>query len=156
MGSMSSGSSVEASWAGIHRTDAAQRAELDRRLVAAGGPGLAEFEVLTAVAPNPDSGLCMFEIATATGVSRSGVTKLVDRLVERGLLRRHLPAENRRLVFAVLTPEGRTRYRELHGIARRTTEELIGSRLSERDRADLARIVGKLLVEDGSSACARR
>jgi DNA-binding MarR family transcriptional regulator len=76
----------------------------------------------------------MRDLADAVVLSRSGLTRLVDRLQREGLLEREQCASDARGAYAVLTDTGRDRLREaqpLHrdGVRRRflsrfSTEEL--------------------------------
>ncbi len=73
------------------------------------GHGLvpAEFEVCMRLARSPEGLLRMSDLAAQTRLTSSGITRLVDRLVERGLVARQACASDRRTTFAVITDEGR-------------------------------------------------
>lgn len=79
---------------------------LNRDLQATAGLTLAESLVLCQVAMAPGGHLRMADIAAALAIARSAVTKTVDRLEERGLLRRERDPADRRTVYAALTPAG--------------------------------------------------
>lgn len=72
--------------------------------VARHGLTLAEFAVLEALYHKGP--LLLGEVQKKVLVSSGGVTYLVDRLEERGLVRRKLCTEDRRARYAELTPEG--------------------------------------------------
>lgn len=83
---------------------------------------LAAYDVLDALA-RMDGRLRMTELADAVLLSRSGVTRLVDRLERIGLVHRVRVDSDGRGVLAVLTERGRSRLKaasttHLHGIAR--------------------------------------
>jgi MarR family transcriptional regulator, 2-MHQ and catechol-resistance regulon repressor len=65
-----------------------------------------EFEVLRHVAGEPDSRLRMTDLAAVTRFSQSGMTRVVDRLQQRGLVRREACGDDRRSWFTVLTVTG--------------------------------------------------
>ncbi len=67
----------------------------------------AEFEVCMRLARSPEGLLRMSDLAAQTRLTSSGITRLVDRLVERGLVARRDCASDRRTTFAVITDEGR-------------------------------------------------
>lgn len=67
---------------------------------------LAEFAVLEALYHKGP--LLLGEVQKKILVSSGGVTYLVDRLEERGLVRRKLCASDRRARYAELTEEGKT------------------------------------------------
>jgi DNA-binding MarR family transcriptional regulator len=80
---------------------------IERELAQAGQLPLTSYDVLVALAEAPDQRLRMNDLARRVVVlSRSGVTRLADRLEAEGLLRRERTAEDRRGAYAVLTEKG--------------------------------------------------
>ena len=77
--------------------------ELSRRLEAEAGMTLAEHDVLWFLANTPDRRLIMSALADRLLISRSGATRLIDRMVRRGWVTREQDPGNRRLTYAVLT-----------------------------------------------------
>jgi len=73
------------------------------------GISLADYEILVHLSAEPAGELRMTELAARTLVSRSGLTRRLDRLVESGLVERRSCPTDRRGVFAVLTTAGRSR-----------------------------------------------
>jgi DNA-binding MarR family transcriptional regulator len=71
------------------------------------GLSLAEYEVLVQLSDAPDDRLRMTELAERSLVSRSGLTRRVDGLERRGLVRRETCSSDRRGANAVLTDAGR-------------------------------------------------
>lgn len=64
-------------------------------------------EVLIEVVEAPDERIKMTDLARLTLRSKSGATRLVDRLEEYGLVRRETSPEDRRAVYVTLTDSGR-------------------------------------------------
>jgi DNA-binding MarR family transcriptional regulator len=95
-----------AAWAELSGLVDQVRILLNRDLQAAAGLTLAENLVLCQVAMAPEGRLRMAGIASALTIAKSAVTKTVDRLEERGLLRRERDPADRRTVYAALTPAG--------------------------------------------------
>jgi len=75
---------------------------LEAELVAEEGMTLAEYDVLFQLAVAGDRRLRMTELSERVRLSRSGLTRLVDRLVETGLVIRGHCESDRRGTFAVL------------------------------------------------------
>ncbi|HTJ77336.1 MAG TPA: MarR family transcriptional regulator [Acidimicrobiales bacterium] len=73
------------------------------------GISLADYEILVHLSAEPTGELRMTELAAQTLVSRSGLTRRLDRLVESGLVVRRSCPTDRRGVLAVLTAAGRAR-----------------------------------------------
>jgi DNA-binding MarR family transcriptional regulator len=71
------------------------------------GLSVPEFELLTRISHAPNGRLRMIDVANLLLVSRSGVTKLVDRAEAAGLVERKLCPEDRRLTYATITEAGR-------------------------------------------------
>lgn len=64
-----------------------------------------DFDTLLRLARSPGRRLRLFDLAAQVGRSTSGITRIVDRLDGRGLLRRE-PADDRRGWWAVITDAG--------------------------------------------------
>ena len=99
-----------AAWRGLLRTHARVLAELDAELEPAHGLAVPEYEVLLVLTQNGDKHLRMSELADAALLTRSGMTRLVDRLERQGLVRRERCAADGRGTYAVITPEGAARF----------------------------------------------
>jgi DNA-binding MarR family transcriptional regulator len=84
------------------------RDKLDAELTAEHQLSLAEYEVLAQLSQSPGERARMSELAQLAVVSKSRLTHLVDRMVERGFVERERCPNDRRGLFAVLTPAGRT------------------------------------------------
>ncbi|MEX2292307.1 MAG: MarR family winged helix-turn-helix transcriptional regulator [Acidimicrobiales bacterium] len=67
------------------------------------------FEVLLRLVRSPGERLRMTDLAAQTTLSASGLTRVVDRLVDEGLVERAACPSDRRGAYAVLTAAGRTR-----------------------------------------------
>ena len=96
-------------WAGLLRSHASLTRELDADLEAAHGLPLTSFEVLMNVADAEGERLRMSDLADRVLLSRSGLTRLVDRLESDGLIERATCPSDARGSFAVLTAAGRER-----------------------------------------------
>ena len=98
-------------WRGMLRAHAALAKALDARLEAAHGLQLSSYEVLTYLADAEDERMRMCDLATSMLLSRSGLTRLIDRLQREGLLERVACSDDARGAFARLTPAGREKLR---------------------------------------------
>ncbi|WP_246010148.1 MarR family winged helix-turn-helix transcriptional regulator [Actinokineospora cianjurensis] len=79
---------------------------LEAELVAEQRLSLGGYDVLVQLAEAPDRKLRMAELADAVLLSRSGVTRLVDRLERAGMVARERVAGDGRGVVAALTEQG--------------------------------------------------
>ena len=85
------------------------RRQLERELQAEQSLGLGEYEVLLLLTRAEDRRLRMSELADQLGLSRSGVTRLVDRLQGEELVERASCESDRRGSWATLTDAGHER-----------------------------------------------
>ena len=96
-----------AAWRGLLRVHARMSKALDAELMREHRLPLSSYEVLLYLADSPDGRLRMSELADSVLLSRSGLTRLVDRLERDGLLRRQRCEEDQRGWFAEITDDGR-------------------------------------------------
>lgn len=96
-----------AAWRAFINAHASVIDRIEQELAEAGQLPLISYDVLVALAESPERRLRMNDLARKVVVlSRSGVTRLVDRLEAEGLLRRERTAVDRRGAYAVITPKG--------------------------------------------------
>lgn len=93
-------------WRGLLRVHAALVKALDTELAAAHDLPLSSYEVLITLESAPGRKRRMAELADSVLLSRSGMTRLVDRLEREGLLVRDTCTDDGRGCFAVLTEKG--------------------------------------------------
>ena len=127
-----------AAWRGFLRTHAALVKALDAELVAAHELPLSSYEVLLHLDNATEERMRMSELADSVLLSRSGVTRLVDRLVAEGLIERAACATDRRGWFAALTDPGRARLREARPTHLAGVRKLFLRRFSELELDELA------------------
>lgn len=96
-----------AAWRAFVNAHAAVIDRIERELKAADCIPLVWYDVLVALWEAPDHRLRLNELARAIVLSRSGLTRLIDRLEGAGLLRREASPDDLRGFYAVLTPAGR-------------------------------------------------
>lgn len=101
-----SGQELQA-WRGMLRAHAALAKALDAQLEAAHGLQLSSYEVLMYLADAEEQRMRMCDLASSILLSRSGLTRLVDRLAREGLIERVACHDDARGQFAKLTPAGR-------------------------------------------------
>ena len=132
-------------WRGLLRVHSALVKALDAELLAEHDLPLTSYEVLINLQAAPDQRRRMAELADGVLLSRSGMTRLVDRLERDGLLERDACASDGRGTFAVLTPKGeellsRARRSHLDGVRERFLQHF-----SEDELEQLARLWNRVL-----------
>ncbi|HMJ33579.1 MAG TPA: MarR family transcriptional regulator [Baekduia sp.] len=93
-------------WRGLLRVHASLSKALDADLDREHGLPLTSYEVLLYLAEAEGEKMRMCDLASSVILSRSGLTRLVDRLERDGLLVRESCASDARGAFAKLTPAG--------------------------------------------------
>jgi len=117
-----------ASWRVFLRAHAVITRRLEAELLEERDLPLASYDVLVQLVDAPGRRLRMTELASAVLLSRSGLSRLVDRLQREGLVKREVASEDGRGMYAVLTPAGHSRLREaapthLRGVAEHMTSK---------------------------------
>ena len=130
-------------WLALVRTHTRLWDEIETQMRRAHGLSMARYDVLAHL--NMAGGrLGLSELAAAIALSPSGLSKLLDRMDESGLIRREPDPSDARAAFATITPEGRALVRKArldhHALLRRT----FGRALDDRDVADLRRIMHRI------------
>ena len=124
------------------------------------GLPLGWYEVLLHLANAPDDRLRMGDLADAAMLSPSGLTRVVDRMVDAGLVDREPCSSDRRVLYAQLTSSGRATLRRAAPTHLRGIEEHFASVLTDEDVAVLGRVLGRVLdalnCEDGDDAVSGR
>lgn len=138
-----------AAWAGFIRAHASIVKELDAELKASHGLPLSSFDVLAQLSLAPEGRLQMFELAEAVHLSRSALTRQVDRLEREGLMERHRGERDPRQVFACITERGLERLAETVPTHLSGVRERFLSRLSRTQIKKLADIWSQLLETEG-------
>jgi DNA-binding MarR family transcriptional regulator len=140
-------------WKAFLRAQAELISTLDRELEAEQGMPLTFFDVLIQLS-QAGGRLRMSELANAVLLSRSGVTRLVDRMVRAGLLRREQCPEDRRALYAALTPEGTRALKRARPVHLRGVAEHFARHLSDEEAKTLAAALGRMSTSpEGDDAC---
>jgi DNA-binding MarR family transcriptional regulator len=95
-----------AAWRGMLEVHARVTQQLDAQMQAEHGLSLSAYEVLMFLDDAPEHRMRMSEIADRVLLSRSGCTRLVDRLAEQGYVARCADSTDGRGLYAQLTEAG--------------------------------------------------
>jgi len=132
-------------WSALMHGQALLADAVSDRLEAEAGIPLAWHEVLARLAEAPEGALRMQELADSVWISKSGLTRLCDRIEDAGYLSRASCPTDRRGTFAVITDAGRTKVREAAPIFARASEDLFLQHLSGRERDVLRSAMRKVI-----------
>ena len=133
-----------AAWRTFITAHAALIDAIERDLREAGLISLTWYDVLIELAEAPAERLRLHELARAVVLSRSGLTRTVDRLEGAGLLRREPDPTDRRGSFAVLTEAGIDAMRRAWPVYARGIVEYFARHLSDDDARQLDAIFTRI------------
>src|SRR5712691_660065 len=133
-------------WRSFLTAHAALINQIERELAEAGVVPLSWYDVLFALYEAPGQRLRMNELASAIVLSRSGLTRLVDRLETEGLLARERSVSDRRGAFAVLTEKGIEAMRKAWPTYAHGIDEHFARYLSDEEARILTEVFQKTLI----------
>jgi DNA-binding MarR family transcriptional regulator len=107
------------------------------------------FEVLIQLTSSSEGRLKMQELAHSVLLSKSGLTRLVDRMAEAGLVIRGPCETDRRVVYATVTPKGRAALRKALPAHNEGLEQHFSSVLTPPELGMLRSTLGKILDAAG-------
>lgn len=147
-------------WRSLLEAHAAVVELLERELERECGLPLTHYEVLLRLHDAPGARMRMQELARSVLLSKSGLSRVVDRMVAAGLVCREQSLTDRRGYFAVLTERGRTALRRAAPVHLRGIEEHFASHLDEAEAEVLAAALGRVaaaawevLGDRGAGSC---
>ena len=138
------GKAQMAAWRAFLTAHARVTAALERELLAERGLPLAWYDVLVQLSEAPGGHLRMTDLAAAVLLSKSGLTRLVDRMAEAGLVDRSPSDADRRGRTVCLTAAGAARLREAAPVHLQGIEEHFAGRLSEAEAWALAEVLSRV------------
>ena len=135
-----------AAWRALLHAHATLMRRLELDLSEATGLALADFDVLAQLALAGGE-LRMTDLANRALISRSGMTRRINRLLDQGLVRRANVDGDARGVVVALTDQGVTRLAETAPVHVRGVMELFVSQLDEQELAALKSALDKVTVD---------
>ena len=132
-------------WRGMLRVHAALTKALDAQLEAAHGLPLSSYEVLMYLHDADGERMRMSDLADTVILSRSGLTRLVDRLEREGLIARESCPSDARGAFAKLTGAGRRKLQAARATHLAGVRSLFLDHLSAAEQEALADVWERLL-----------
>lgn len=115
---------------------------LDQEMQAERGLSIRSYDLLLHL--DEADGLAMNQIAERILFSKSGLTRVIDRMEEEGLVRRERPPSDRRVVRVYITPKGLDVLHAARTIHHRGIQQHYIAQLDQHDLAAMARALHKL------------
>jgi DNA-binding MarR family transcriptional regulator len=131
-------------WVRFLRAHARITAQMDANLRAAHGVSLREYEILLALAEAAERRLRRVDLAASVLITQSGITRTLEPLERRGLVGRERSAEDRRVTFATLSPDGQALVRKAARTHTADIRTLFADRYSADELATLDTLLNRL------------
>ncbi len=119
-------------------------AAIESDLAAAHLPSLSWYDALYVLYLAPDRHLRMSELASSALLSRSGLTRLVDKLEKEGLIRRKACPTDGRVQHAELTDKGVEMLRKIWPVYRAGIAKYFAADISDAEARQLAAIFSRM------------
>jgi DNA-binding MarR family transcriptional regulator len=143
-------------WIGLLETHRQLTRALEAEMEAAHGLGLSDVEALGRLAAAPERRLRISELAAECGLSLSRVSRIVDLLEHRGLVRRRPSPSDARAVDAHLTDAGLALAREAQATHFASVQRRFFDQLSPEEVATLAAVFGRFAPRAAAECDAER
>jgi DNA-binding MarR family transcriptional regulator len=118
---------------------------IEAKLVEADLPSLEWYDVLFTLKEAEGGRMRLSEVADKVLLSRSNLTRLVDRLESAGLLKRERCPTDRRGAFAVLTETGLAMQQRMWIVYAQAINEYFCTHLSPEETQVLHKVFGRML-----------
>ena len=131
-------------WVNLLRAHAVTTRQFNAELLAAHGLTINDFDVLAQLARAPEQALKRVELSERVLLTPSGITRLLKGLDEAGYVSNRPCAEDARVTYAVLTPEGEKKLAEARKTHIESVRALFSERFGEDELATLAELLERL------------
>lgn len=138
-----------AAWVAFLQAHSVVVERLNRELEEDRGLPLTWYEVLLRLEMSPDGRLRMLDLARTLLLSKSGVTRLVDRMEAAGLVARQPSPRDRRVIWAAITSRGRDAFDAAAPVHLRGVERHFMSSMTGDEVRGLLAALTKVLRANG-------
>jgi DNA-binding MarR family transcriptional regulator len=133
-------------WTRLLGAHQAALGSVEAALKAAGLPPLAWYDVLVELERADGCGMRPFELEERLRLPQYGLSRLIARLEEAGLVERHSCTTDRRGQFIAATEAGRVMRRRMAPVYAAAVQQAVGARLPAGEAERLADLLGRLIA----------
>ena len=137
-------------WIQLHRTHRQLLEAVAAELKSHDLPPLDWYDVLLELRRAESTGLRQFEIGEKILLSKHNLSRLIDRLQNQGLVVREICEEDGRGNRIKITAQGEQVLKQTWPVYGQAIQRQIGDRLSQKETAQLAELLNKLLEDSDS------
>lgn len=124
--------------------------KIQQQLTAANLPPLEWYDVLWVLQDEPEQKMRLSDLADRVLLTRSNLTRLLDRLEKKNLVQREPCPSDRRGMFAVLTEAGATMRRQMWAVYSAAIAEHFAEPLTDEEVSALHQVLKKLKTANSS------
>lgn len=117
---------------------------MEEELRKQGFPSLDVYDVLWTLEQTPNHSLRLNELGQKVFLAKFNISRIVDRLVEQGLISKEVCPEDKRGVYATLTKDGLRLRKDIWQVYKNLIDVNFSSQLSPKDHIDLKKILSKI------------
>jgi MarR family transcriptional regulator, 2-MHQ and catechol-resistance regulon repressor len=138
-------------FANLSAAYAALTRELSASLVEKHGLTINDYSCLLRLSRAGEEGMRRIDLANELRLSPSGITRLLDRLEDQGLVGKGACKEDARVSYAILTEAGLAKLREAAPGHVEDIDRRIGEVLDEEEMTTLTELLGRIGASSGES-----
>jgi len=138
-------------WINFLRAHAAVTRQFNAELLATHGLTINDYDVLAQLARAPEQSLKRVDLSERVLLTPSGITRLLRGLETAGYVSNRPCAEDARVTYAVLTPEGQEKLDEARKTHVASVRALFSERFEKDELETLASLLERLPLRD--TAC---
>jgi len=138
-------------WINFLRAHAAVTRQFNAELLATHGLTINDYDVLAQLARAPEQSLKRVDLSERVLLTPSGITRLLKGLETAGYVSNRPCAEDARVTYAVLTPEGQEKLDEARKTHVASVRALFSERFEQDELETLASLLERLPLRD--TAC---
>lgn len=131
-------------WIALHRAQRLLLETVEKSLKQAGLPPLAWYDVLLELHREKSSGLRQFEIGDKILLNKHNLSRLIDRLENKGLLERYESEEDGRGNLVRITHQGEQMLKQIWPVYSQTIVDNFGNKLTSHESEELIRLLSKI------------
>jgi DNA-binding MarR family transcriptional regulator len=109
------------------------------------------YDVLIELQEAPDNRLRMSDLADRVLLTRSGLTRLVDRLEKEGYIIREIDPEDRRGFYAIITDTGKQAMRGAWKVYSQSIHTYFAQHLTDEEAAIFTKVFERILENHSDS-----
>jgi DNA-binding MarR family transcriptional regulator len=144
--------SLLSAWSAFFVAHALAVQKIEKSLLAHAPLSLYEYDVLLTIDRSPEKKLRYSELASRSLFTKSGITRIMKRLEERGFIDRRKCESDGRGVFAELNKSGGKALKDTWTIYSKGILEIFDPALTQAEAKALESILGKIIDEVNGSA----